>query len=64
MMKQDLITPGVLRVLWDVFAMKISSSEQQSHGALKIIGMIAGASADIVKDNVGLLMSIGLGEQA
>ena len=53
----------VIDTLWDVFAQKVPNTTTQiSKHALMILGMAAAQKPDIVKSNISLLVSIGLGQ--
>jgi condensin complex subunit 1 len=57
--------PKVIQVFWEKFALKISpTTQQESRGALLLIGMVAGAEIETVKSNVGTLIKEGLGPRA
>ena len=57
------ITDDVIQVLWDVFASRVPhTTPQQSRAALTILGMAGLARPEIVKTNISLLVSVGLGK--
>ncbi len=55
----------VIQVLWERFSRKIpNTTTAESRGALTLLGMAAGAEPNIVKGNIDVLVSEGLGERA
>lgn len=65
MMGVETIPPHVLKLLWDIFAQRISgTSEQQSRGALCVLAMAARAQPEMVRDNIGTLVGVGLGPRS
>ena len=61
---QDL-TQGVITVLWERFALKLpNTTRSESHCALVLLGMAAGAEVDIVRSNIDVLVKEGLGARA
>ena len=56
------IPPAVVRMLWDTFTLKVpGSSMEDSRAAVLILSMAASADQEIVKSNVDILVSRGLG---
>ena len=52
----------MLKLLWDIFAQRVSgTTEEQSRGALHILGMAARSRPEIVKENTATLVSVGFG---
>ncbi|XP_032230454.1 condensin complex subunit 1 [Nematostella vectensis] len=65
LMKAKLIPAAVVKLLWERFAMKVAqTTEDESRGALILLGMLAGAEVDIVRSNIDVLVSTGLGPRA
>ena len=65
LMATDRIDASVVDVLWDVFSKRIPNvTDEQSRGALLILGMVAKASPEIVKENISLLVAESLGPRA
>ncbi|CAB4020158.1 condensin complex subunit 1-like isoform X1 [Paramuricea clavata] len=65
LMKTSLIPKNVIHLLWEKFAMKDpQTTQEQSKSALKLLGMLARGKHEIVKSNIEVLVSIGLGERA
>ncbi|EDO34797.1 predicted protein, partial [Nematostella vectensis] len=64
LMKAKLIPAAVVKLLWERFAMKVITTEDESRGALILLGMLAGAEVDIVRSNIDVLVSTGLGPRA
>ena len=56
------IPPAVVCMLWDTFTLKVpGSSMEDSRAAVLILSMAASADQEIVKSNVDILVSRGLG---
>eukprot|EP00126_Sphaerothecum_destruens_P009999 Sdes_comp20649_c0_seq1m15928 len=61
MTKMGYMTPNILRVLWDVFADKLTSvSIEHRRGAIMILSMCASADAALIRSRVQLLIQVGL----
>ncbi|CAH1774609.1 unnamed protein product [Owenia fusiformis] len=62
--KSEDIDSGVIKMLWERFAKKVpNTSDEESRGALLLLGMAAGHEENIIKSNVDVLVSEGLGER-
>ena len=62
MMTENVISPHVIKLLWDVFAQKNENPNvEHSRRAVTVLSMAARADPTVVKDNVGILISVGLG---
>lgn len=65
LMKGKLIPVAVIKLLWEKFTMKDpQTTQEESRMALVLLGMLAGAEMDIVRTNVDVLVSTGLGPRA
>lgn len=65
LMKGKLIPTAVIKLLWEKFTMKApQTTSEESKAALVLLGMLAGAETDIVRSNIDLLVSTGLGPRA
>ncbi|XP_033119867.1 condensin complex subunit 1-like isoform X2 [Anneissia japonica] len=63
--KSNDIPKQAIQLLWERFTMKLeATTEEESRGAIIIIGMAAGADIDIVRSNVDVLVGTGLGPRA
>ncbi|XP_071805504.1 condensin complex subunit 1-like [Asterias amurensis] len=63
-MKSDDVPAQAIQILWEHFTKKHSNTtEEESKAALVILGMTAGADMSIVRSNIDLLVSEGLGER-
>lgn len=63
MMQEKAISPHVIKMLWDIFAQKHDAPNvEHSRRAVVVLGMMARADDAIVKEHVGLLVSVGLGK--
>ncbi len=63
MLLAGFVTDDTIQVLWDVFAQRVPhTTSQQSRAALTILGMAGLARPEIIKTNLSLLVSIGLGK--
>ncbi|XP_066297362.1 condensin complex subunit 1-like [Branchiostoma lanceolatum] len=64
LVRTSLLSSGVVTLLWERFALKIQGTTgEDSWGALLLLGMAAGAEADIVRSNVDVLVQEGLGQR-
>ncbi|GAB1602175.1 hypothetical protein Ahia01_000496400 [Argonauta hians] len=55
---------SLIQVMWERFTMKIpNTTPQESRAALNLIMMAAGGDSEIVKSNISVLVSVGLGPQ-
>ncbi|XP_072035794.1 LOW QUALITY PROTEIN: condensin complex subunit 1-like [Amphiura filiformis] len=64
-MKSNDLPPQAIQILWEYFTMKhANTTEDESRGALSILGMAARSDVKIVKSNIDVLVSVGLGERA
>ncbi|CAH1239876.1 NCAPD2 [Branchiostoma lanceolatum] len=64
LVRTSLLSSGVVTLLWERFALKIQGTTgEDSRGALLLLGMAAGAEADIVRSNVDVLVQEGLGQR-
>ncbi|CAH3036153.1 unnamed protein product [Pocillopora meandrina] len=65
LMKGKLIPVAVIKLLWEKFTMKDpQTTQEESRMALVLLGMLAGAEMDIVRTNIDVLVSTGLGPRA
>jgi len=65
LMKGRLIPSSVIKLLWEKFTMKAPhTTAEESRAALMLLGMLAGAETDIVRSNIDVLVSTGLGPRA
>lgn len=65
LMKGKLIPAAVIKLLWEKFTMKVpQTTPEESRLALVLLGMLAGAEMDIVRSNIDVLVSFGLGPRA
>ncbi|XP_015767731.1 PREDICTED: condensin complex subunit 1-like [Acropora digitifera] len=65
LMKGRLIPSAVIKLLWEKFTMKApQTTAEESRAALMLLGMLAGAETDIVRSNIDVLVSTGLGPRA
>lgn len=63
--KSGDISQKVIQVLWERFAMKLpDTTAAQSLAAIRLLGMIANTEPGIVKANLDILISCGLGTRA
>lgn len=62
--KQQLISTGVVKMLWKIYGYQQKEiSKSQRRGAVIILGMISKADSSIAKSGLDLLLKIGLGER-
>lgn len=53
-----------IQIMWERFSMKLpDTTEDDSRASLILLGMIGGASQSILKNNIPVLLSVGLGER-
>lgn len=53
-----------IQILWERYSMKLpDTTEDDSRAALILLGMAGGASQSIIKNNIPVLVSVGLGER-
>lgn len=53
-----------IQVMWERFSMKLpNTTEDDSKAALILLGMVGGASPSVLKNNIPVLISVGLGER-
>ncbi|KAJ7379614.1 meiotic chromosome condensation [Desmophyllum pertusum] len=65
LMKGKLIPTAVIKLLWEKFTMKVpQTTPEESRIALVLLGMLAGAEMDVVRTNIDVLVSTGLGPRA
>lgn len=63
MMQEKAISPHVIKMLWDIFAQRTEApNAEHARRAVVVLAMIARADDTVVKENVGLLVSVGLGK--
>ncbi|XP_076315224.1 condensin complex subunit 1-like isoform X2 [Tachypleus tridentatus] len=64
-MKSGDLNSTVIQVLWERFSKRGPSvTSQDSHAALVLLGMAAGAEVKIVRSNIDILVSVGLDPEA
>ncbi|XP_004345622.1 condensin XCAP-D2 chain [Capsaspora owczarzaki ATCC 30864] len=64
LVQSGAISSLTMRVLWDVFANRVpSTTPAQSRGALIILGMAGRADPAMIRANLSLIVTIGLGER-
>lgn len=62
MMAENVISPHVIKLLWEVFAQRNDApNAEHSQRAVTVLAMAARADSSLIKDNVGVLVSVGLG---
>lgn len=53
-----------IQIMWERFSLKLpDTSEEDSRSALILLSMVGGASPSILKTNIPVLVSVGLGER-
>ncbi|XP_022241936.1 condensin complex subunit 1-like [Limulus polyphemus] len=64
-MKSGDLSSTVIQVLWERFSKRGPSvTSHDSHAALVLLGMAAGAEVEIVRSNIDILVSVGLDPEA
>lgn len=64
MNKQQLIAPGVVKMLWKIYGYQQREiSKSQRRGAIIILGMLSKADSSIATSGLELLLKIGLDDQ-
>lgn len=62
--KNNEMDKDCVQVLWERFSMKLpDTTEDDSRSALILLAMVGGASPGILKTNIPVLLSVGLGER-